>query len=80
MRRVQENVYWSLFDPADAPQLAELYGAAFEAEYAQLEQSNIQRVTVLARSLFYQIVVMQIRSGTPYIMYADAINGKFAAC
>ncbi|EIW51419.1 alpha subunit of ribonucleoside diphosphate reductase [Trametes versicolor FP-101664 SS1] len=76
MRRVQENVYWSLFDPADAPQLAELYGAAFEAEYTQLEQSNIQRVTVLARSLFYQIVVMQIRSGTPYIMYADAINAK----
>ncbi len=37
MRRVEANEPWSLFDPADVPQLPDLFGAAFDAAYVQAE-------------------------------------------
>ena len=76
MKRVEANADWSLFCPHEAKGLEELYGAAFEERYIQLEQENKQRKTIPARELWNAILEAQIETGTPYILYKDAANEK----
>ena len=76
MKRVEANGEWSLFCPNEAPGLHETWGAEFEALYAKYEAAGKARRTVRAQDLWFAILDAQIETGTPYLLYKDAANGK----
>ena len=76
MKRVNEDSKWSLFCPNEAPGLTELYGDEFEQLYADYESKNLYRKQIPARNLWYAILSSHIESGTPYMLYKDAVNRK----
>lgn len=76
MKRVESNGSWSLFCPNEAPGLADVWGAEFEALYEQHEKSGLARRTFPAQELWIAILSSQVETGTPYMLYKDACNGK----
>lgn len=76
MKRIDENGMWSLFCPNEAPGLADVVGAEFEALYTKYESEKRYRKQVSARKLWFEILDAQIESGTPYLLYKDAANLK----
>ncbi len=77
MQRVQDDQDWSLFCPNDLPEpLDEVYGETFERLYEQYEAEGRARTTMKARDLFFKILQSQVESGTPYMLYKDAVNKK----
>lgn len=76
MKRVEENGDWTLFCPNEAPGLADCFGAAFVNLYEQYEKEGRGRKTIKAQELWFAILDAQIETGTPYLLYKDAANGK----
>jgi ribonucleoside-diphosphate reductase alpha subunit len=76
MKRVESGGDWSLFCPHEAPGLADAVGADFEALYTRYEAEGRARRTVPAQKLWSEILVSQIETGTPYLLYKDAANLK----
>lgn len=76
MKRAEENEKWSLFCPNECPGLSELYGADFEKLYLKYESEGKFKRQVNARELWDEILVSQIETGTPYMLYKDAANTK----
>lgn len=77
MERVKEkNGKWSLFCPHECPGLSDVYGDEFKALYEKYEQEGKARKTVLARDLWFAILDAQMETGTPYLLYKDAVNKK----
>ncbi len=76
MRRVEANEDWSLFCPHEAPGLADCWGKEFEALYEKYEKEGRARRTVKAQELWFAILDAQVETGTPYLLYKDAANGK----
>ncbi|KAI8927993.1 ribonucleotide reductase [Entophlyctis helioformis] len=76
MRRVESNGDWSLFCPAEAPGLHEVWGEKFDALYEKYEREGRARKIVKAQKLWLAIVESQIETGTPYMLYKDACNSK----
>lgn len=76
MKRVESNEMWSLFDPNEAPGLADVYGDEFERLYEKYEKEGKARRQVKAQDLWFEILESQIETGTPYILYKDAANKK----
>ena len=76
MKRVEAGADWSLFCPHEAPGLADVTGAEFEALYTKYESEGRARRTVPAQKLWSEILVSQIETGTPYLLYKDAANAK----
>ena len=76
MKRVESNGTWSLFCPNEAPGLSECWGEEFEKLYEQYEAEGRARKTIQAQDLWFAILESQIETGTPYILYKDAANGK----
>ena len=76
MKRVESNGEWSLFCPNEAPGLSECWGPEFEALYEKYEREGRARKTIKAQDLWFAILDSQIETGTPYMLYKDAANGK----
>jgi len=76
MKRVEDNVDWSLFCPNEAPGLSETYGEEFEKLYEKYEREGKARKTVKAQDLWFEILEAQMETGVPYILYKDACNRK----
>ncbi len=76
MKRVEADGDWSLFCPNEAPGLHECHGAEFEALYTKYEQEGRARKTIKAQELWFAVLEAQIETGTPYLLYKDAANGK----
>ena len=77
MERVKEpNGKWSLFCPHECPGLADVYGSEFVALYTKYEAEGKSRKVVEARDLWFKILDAQMETGTPYILYKDAVNAK----
>lgn len=76
MQRVEANEDWSLFCPHEAPGLADCWGKEFEALYTRYEAEGRARKTVKAQELWFAILDAQVETGTPYLLYKDAANGK----
>lgn len=76
MKRVEANEEWSLFCPHEAPGLADCHGAEFERLYEKYEKEGRARETIKAQELWFEILESQIETGTPYLLYKDAANGK----
>ncbi len=76
MKRVEADGDWSLFCPNEAPGLHECWGEEFERLYESYERLGRARKVVKAQKLWYAILDSQIETGTPYMLYKDACNGK----
>jgi ribonucleoside-diphosphate reductase alpha chain len=76
MKRVEANEEWSLFCPNEAPGLSDCWGAEFEKLYTEYEVAGKARKTIKAQELWFKILESQIETGTPYLLYKDAANGK----
>ena len=76
MKRVEADGDWSLFCPNEAPGLHETWGENFETLYQQYEEEGRARKTIKAQELWFAILEAQIETGTPYLLYKDAANGK----
>jgi ribonucleotide reductase alpha subunit len=76
MRRVEKDADWSLFCPAEAPGLADVWGAEFDTLYESYEASGKARKQIKARDIWHKIITSQIETGTPYLLYKDAVNAK----
>lgn len=76
MERVEADGEWSLFCPSEAPGLADVCGADFNALYTRYEAEGRARKTVKAQKLWFQILDAQMETGTPYLVYKDAANKK----
>jgi ribonucleoside-diphosphate reductase alpha chain len=76
MQRVEANEDWSLFCPHEAPGLADCWGAEFETLYTKYESEGRARKTVKAQDLWFAVLDAQVETGTPYLLYKDAANGK----
>ncbi len=76
MKRVKEDGQWTLMCPNECPGLTDSWGAEFEALYTKYEKEGRGRTTLRAQELWQQIVESLIETGTPYMLYKDAANGK----
>jgi len=76
MKRVEEDGEWSLFCPDTAKGLADCTGEEFEALYRKYEEEGLARQTVPAQKVWKAILKSQVETGTPYMLYKDAINEK----
>jgi ribonucleoside-diphosphate reductase alpha chain len=79
MRRVMENGDWTLFSPADCPDLHEKYGRAFEAAYVGYEQRAAQGNLKLfkrlpAMQLWRKMLSMLFETGHPWFTFKDPCN------
>lgn len=77
MERVKNNEKWSLFCPSKIrDSLQDMYGDAYTEAYLRLERDGLYVKQVDAQQLWFAICNAQIETGTPYILYKDAINKK----
>jgi ribonucleoside-diphosphate reductase alpha chain len=76
MKRVQEDGNWTLMCPNECPGLYDVYGEAFEKMYTDYEKAGKGRKTIKAHELWEKILESQIETGTPYMLYKDAVNRK----
>ena len=75
MERVKSNSDWTLMCPHKCPGLADCHGEEFNALYTKYENEGKGK-KVKARELWNNILVTQIETGTPYLLYKDQCNGK----
>jgi len=76
MERVKANGKWTLMCPDECPGLSDVYGEEFNALYTKYEAENHGRGSINARDLWFQILDAQMETGTPYLLYKDAVNKK----
>ena len=67
---------WSYLCPDECPGLADVYGEEFRALYERYEREGRARKQVKARDLWLKILDSQMETGTPYILFKDAVNKK----
>ena len=76
MKRVEENGDWTLMCPNECPGLADSWGPEFEALYTKYEAEGKGRKTIKAQDLWFKVLESQMETGTPYMLFKDAANGK----
>ncbi|AFJ20428.1 ribonucleotide reductase subunit 1 [Cyprinid herpesvirus 1] len=77
MQRVRDDGDWSLMCPASCPGLDRVWGHEFNELYEQYEATpGAVRRVVKARYLWSQILVSQLETGSPYMLYKDSANAK----
>ncbi len=76
MERVELDEDWSLMCPHECEGLTESYGQEFRDLYLKYENSGKFKKKVKAREVWNKVLESQIETGTPYILYKDAINEK----
>ncbi len=79
MKRVTEDAEWTLFSPADAGDLHDLYGRAFEQRYEELEaltRSGELKLfkRVKAQDLWRKMLSMLFETGHPWMTFKDVCN------
>ena len=76
MERVEADGEWSVFCPDEAPGLADVWGQEFRDLYTRYEAEGRARKVLSAQKLWFMILDAQMETGTPYLLYKDAANGK----
>ena len=75
MERVQEDSYWTLFDPYEVKDLSELYGDEFKEKYIAYENDdNITKQVINAKDLWKKILTSYYESGSPFLCFKDTAN------
>ena len=76
MKRIAADADWHLFCPSDTPKLTTTFGAEWEKWYDIYAKEGKARHVLPARKLWVKIINSQIETGTPYLVYKDAVNYK----
>ncbi|MBO0360287.1 ribonucleoside-diphosphate reductase subunit alpha [Hymenobacter sp. BT186] len=76
MKRVEANGDWTLMCPHECPGLDTTHGEEFERLYQKYEREGKGRKTIKAQELWFAILESQTETGTPYMLFKDAANGK----
>ena len=79
MKRVMEGGDWTLFSPADVPDLHDKWGRAFEEAYTRYEEKVARGDIKLAKripavQLWRKMLSMLFETGHPWITFKDACN------
>ncbi|TGA93708.1 ribonucleoside-diphosphate reductase subunit alpha [Streptomyces sp. MZ04] len=74
MRRVASDQDWSLFSPADVPELVDLWGDEFDAAYRKAEAAGLARKTIPARDLYGRMMRTLAQTGNGWMTFKDAAN------
>lgn len=74
MTRLRDSGQWSLFNPTSVPLLKSTYGDQFSHAYEHYEDTVEPTERLAARDLWTLICRSQQESGTPFIIYQDAVN------
>lgn len=79
MKRVQKDQDWYLFDPAETPDLTELYGDEFSKryrEYIKVAEAGKMRdfLKVSAREQWRQILITLQATSHPWLTWKDTVN------
>ncbi|WP_267246537.1 ribonucleoside-diphosphate reductase subunit alpha [Streptomyces sp. PR69] len=74
MRRVAADADWSLFSPADVPELVDLWGDDFDAAYRKAEAAGLARKTIPARELYGRMMRTLAQTGNGWMTFKDAAN------
>jgi ribonucleoside-diphosphate reductase alpha chain len=79
MKRVRQQGRWTLFDPAEVPDLHQQFGRAFEKRYLQYEQKadrgemrGFRRIN--AADLWREMLASLAQTGQPWLGFKDAAN------
>jgi len=83
MKRVKNNADWTLFSPADVPDLHHLYGKAFERRFEDYERKAREGKlkdfkTVSAVQLWRKMLGLAIETGHPWLTWKDPSNVRSA--
>jgi ribonucleoside-diphosphate reductase alpha subunit len=76
MEKVEKDDYWYLMCPNQCPGLCDVYGKEFETLYNTYVNENKYNKRIKARELWFRVLDSQMETGTPYMLYKDAINQK----
>lgn len=79
MKRVINDLNWTLFSPEETPELHHIYGKKFERRYRQYEkmaqEGRIKLFKVVrARDLWRKMITMLFETGHPWITFKDSCN------
>ncbi|MET8952276.1 ribonucleoside-diphosphate reductase subunit alpha [Streptomyces sp. NPDC004393] len=74
MRRVNADEQWSLFSPADVPELVDLWGEEFDAAYREAEAAGLAKRTIPARDLYGRMMRTLAQTGNGWMTFKDAAN------
>jgi len=79
MKRVTEGGNWTLFSPANCPDLHDLFGAEFERAYVAYEEKAARGEiklfkTIPAAQLWRKMLGMLFETGHPWITFKDPCN------
>ena len=79
MKRVMEDAGWTLFSPADVPDLHDKFGRAFEQAYVAHEERAVRGEIKLfkkvrAVDLWRKMLSMLFETGHPWITFKDPCN------
>ncbi|WP_435854261.1 ribonucleoside-diphosphate reductase subunit alpha [Streptomyces subrutilus] len=74
MRRVNADAPWSLFSPAEVPELVDLWGEEFDAAYRKAEADGLARKTMPARELYGRMMRTLAQTGQGWMTFKDASN------
>ncbi|MFD3624795.1 ribonucleoside-diphosphate reductase subunit alpha [Streptomyces sp. NPDC058726] len=74
MRRVDADGPWSLFSPADVPELVDLWGEEFDAAYRAAEAKGLARKTLPARELYGRMMRTLAQTGNGWMTFKDTAN------
>ncbi|MEU8344577.1 ribonucleoside-diphosphate reductase subunit alpha [Spirillospora sp. NPDC048832] len=74
MRRVEDDAVWSLFDPKEVPELADLWGDEFDAAYRAAERDGLFVRQVPARKLYGRMMRTLAETGNGWMTFKDAAN------
>ncbi|MEW6312333.1 MAG: ribonucleoside-diphosphate reductase subunit alpha, partial [Pseudomonadota bacterium] len=82
MKRVVEEQDWTLFSPADCPDLHDLTGQAFEKRYTEYERmADEGRLKLFKRipavQLWRKMLGMLFETGHPWITFKDPCNLRY---
>jgi ribonucleotide reductase alpha subunit len=76
MKAVETDSQWYLMSPDTCPGLSDAYGEEFDTLYHRYVSEGKYRKEVNARDLWTNILVSQIETGMPYMLYKDHVNKK----
>ncbi len=75
MKRLENNERWTLFDPAETPDLCDLYAEEFEKRYLEYEKDEtITKNSVSAKELWRKILTSYFETGMPFLCFKDNAN------
>jgi hypothetical protein len=74
MRRVEADTDWSLFSPADVPELVDLWGEEFDAAYRRAEEAGLAVKRLPARTLYARMMRTLAQTGNGWMTFKDAAN------